>query len=83
MFLKVPLVIPLMIYVNAPRFVDPFDFGFMLGTLVGPDLLDEAAHAPHFTIAEAALVMPTVASRDAGAQRVVGHAVILLAVSDY
>lgn len=52
-------------------------------TLVSPDLLDEAAHAPHFTIAEAALVMPTVASSDTGAQGVVSHAVILPLVSDY
>jgi len=39
-------------------------------TLVSPDLLDETAHAPHVTIAEAALVMLVrlaVASRDAGA----------------
>lgn len=45
-------------------------------TLISPDFLDETAHAPHVTIAEAALVMLAVASRDAWAQRVVGHGII-------
>ena len=44
-------------------------------TLVSPDLLNETAHAPHVTIAEAALVMLAVASRDAWAQRIVGHGI--------
>ena len=70
----VPLVIPLMIYVNAPRFVDPLNFGFMLGLLVSPDLGDEIACASADVVNSCGR---------SSAQRVVVHDLILPAVSDY